>query len=102
MDCRVVNMTMKTAADNIKKSSENLKTAGDTFVTAFLAAIADMRGEAKEELEDFFNASYKELVSSQENGIPGMVQGLGDLLDMNRTQFAATDHGIAEQIRKLR
>lgn len=103
MDCRIVNAPVKEAADKIKGDIYNsFKEAGTTFVNDFTKAIADMQGEAKEELEAFFNESFKDLVSNEESGIPGMIKGLGDLLEMNRTQFASTDHAIAAKIKEAR
>ena len=100
MDCKIVNEPVKAAAEKISgEITRQFKEAGDTFVTSFTNAIADMKGEAKDELEAFFNSSYKDLVSSEESGLPAMVKGLGDLLEVNRTQFAATDHSIAENIK---
>lgn len=103
MDCKIVNKTIEDAAKNIKGTIKgDFKSAGDTFVTDFTDAIENMKGEAKEELEAFFNEAYKDLVSSEEKGIPGMIQGLGDLLESNRTQFASTDHNIAAKIKEAR
>lgn len=103
MDCKIVNTPVKEAADKIKGDIYGkFLTAGTTFVTAFTNAIADMKGEAKDELEAFFNESYKDLVSSEESGIPAMIKGLGDLLETNRSQFASTDHNIAAKIKEAR
>lgn len=103
MDCRIVNTPVKEAAEAINgKILKAFQEAGATFVKDFTAAIADMHGEAKDELEAFFNESFKDLVSNEESGIPGMIKGLGDLLEMNRTQFASTDHTIAAKIKEAR
>lgn len=103
MDCRIVNTPVKEAAEKIKGAIFNsFLDAGTTFVDKFTEAIEPMRGEAKEELEAYFNESFKDLVSNEESGIPGMIKGLGDLLEMNRTQFASTDHTIAAKIKEAR
>ncbi len=103
MDCRIVNAPVKEAAEKIKgEILKSFKEAGDAFVRDFTNAITEMRGESKEELEAFFNESFKDLVSNEESGIPGMIKGLGDLLEMNRTQFASTDHTIAAKIKEAR
>jgi hypothetical protein len=78
---------------------DEFATAGSTFVTSFNAAIADMKGEAKDALEEFFNTNIRDLVSSEESGIPAMVMGFGDLIETNRSQFASIDHTIAESIK---
>ncbi|HCJ41282.1 hypothetical protein [uncultured Ruminococcus sp.] len=101
MDCMIKNAEVKDAANTIKTTiKEEFATAGTTFITAFNNAIADMKGESKDALEEFFQNSYVDLVSSEDKGIPAMVKGFGDLIDSNRTQFASVDHSIAESIKK--
>lgn len=100
MDCMIKNVEVKDAANTIKTTiKDEFATAGSTLVTAFNAAIADMKGEAKDALEEFFNTNIRDLVSSEESGIPAMVSGFGELIETNRTQFAAIDHTIAESIK---
>ncbi|MBQ9541253.1 MAG: hypothetical protein IJJ76_09940 [Ruminococcus sp.] len=100
MDCMIKNAEVKDAANNIKTTvKEQFATAGSTFVTSFNAAIADMQGEAKDALEEFFKTSYVDLVSSEESGIPAMVKGFGELIETNRVQFASVDHTIADSIK---
>ena len=82
MDCMIKNAEVKDAANTIKTT------------------IADMKGESKDALEEFFQNSYVDLVSSEDKGIPAMVKGFGELIDSNRTQFASVDHSIAESIKK--
>ena len=101
MDCMIKNAEVKDAANTIKTTiKEEFATAGTTFITAFNNAIADMKGESKDALEEFFQNSYVDLVSSEDKGIPAMVKGFGELIDSNRTQFASVDHSIAESIKK--
>jgi len=101
MDCMIKNAEVKDAANTIKTTiKDEFATAGTTFITAFNNAIADMKGESKDALEEFFQNSYVDLVSSEDKGIPAMVKGFGDLIDSNRTQFASVDHSIAESIKK--
>jgi len=96
----IKNAEVKDAANNIKTTvKEQFATAGSTFVTSFNAAIADMQGEAKDALEEFFKTSYVDLVSSEESGIPAMVKGFGELIETNRVQFASVDHTIADSIK---
>ncbi len=100
MDCMIKNAEVKDAANNIKTTvKEQFANAGSTFVTSFNAAIADMQGEAKDALEEFFKTSYVDLVSSEESGIPAMVKGFGELIETNRVQFASVDHTIADSIK---
>ena len=101
MDCMIKNAEVKDAANTIKTTiKDEFATAGTTFITSFNNAIADMKGESKDALEEFFQNSYVDLVSSEDKGIPAMVKGFGDLIDSNRTQFASVDHSIAESIKK--
>ena len=100
MDCMIKNAEVKDAANTIKTTvKDEFATAGSTFVTSFNAAIADMKGQAKDALEEFFNTNIRDLVSSEESGIPAMVMGFGDLIETNRSQFASIDHTIAESIK---
>lgn len=101
MDFTIVNKPIMDTADKIQREiTDKFQSAGNTFVSSFENAIKDMQGEAKEALSDFFKKSYKDLVSSKENGIPAMVKGLGELLEVNRKQFAQTDHNIALKIKE--
>ena len=100
MDCMIKNAEVKDAANNIKTTiKDEFTTAGSTLITSFDAAIADMKGETKDALEEFFNTKVRDLVSSEESGIPAMVKGFGDLIDNNRSSFAEVDHSIAESIK---
>ncbi|WP_295156522.1 hypothetical protein [uncultured Ruminococcus sp.] len=103
MDCMIKNAEVRDAANTIKTTiKDEFASAGTSFITSFKAAIADMEGEAKDALEEFFQNSYVDLVSSDEKGIPAMVKGFGDLIEANRTQFASVDHSIAENIKKAK
>ncbi|ADU21193.1 MULTISPECIES: hypothetical protein [Ruminococcus] len=100
MDCMIKNAEVKDAANTIKTTiKDEFATAGSALVTSFNAAIADMKGETKDALEEFFNTNIRDLVSSEESGIPAMVMGFGDLIESNRVQFASVDHTIAESIK---
>ena len=96
-DCRIVNAAVQTAASTITTTlSGQYKTAGETFVNSFTNAIADMQGDAKDALMELFNTSYKGFVSSEEEGIPAMIKGLGEA---NRKNFEDVDKQIADSIR---
>ena len=100
MDCMIKNAEVKDAANTIKTTiKDEFATAGPALVTSFNAAIADMKGETKDALEEFFNTNIRDLVSSEESGIPAMVMGFGDLIESNRVQFASVDHTIAQSIK---
>lgn len=100
-DFTIVNQDVKQVADKIQNTiASDLKTAGEKFCNDFDAAIKEMQGEAKDELVKFFDEVYRSFVSDPEKGVPGMVKSLGELLEVNRTQFVSTDSQIAETIRK--
>ncbi len=98
-DCTIKNSALTTAIENIDKLKAKYKTEGDTFVTAFHNAIADMEGDAKDALLELFDKSYKDFVQSEENGIPAMIGGLSSLLEGNRSNFETVDSKIAASIR---
>lgn len=98
-DCRIVNAAVQNSVSTINTLSGQYKTAGATFVTSFTNAIADMQGDAKDALLELFNTSYKGFVSSEEEGIPAMIKGLGALLEANRKNFEDVDKQIADSIR---
>ena len=101
MDCKIVNTPVKDAADKIKgEIHTKFLEAGTTFVEAFEKAIADMRGEAKDELEAFFNESYKDLVSNDESGIPAMIKGLGELLKLIALSLLLLTIILLQRLRK--
>ena len=98
-DCKIVNAKVTETVGKIKEIKGKYKNAGDTFETDFMAAISEMEGETKDALVDLFNKSYKDFVTSEEKGIPGMIKGLGDLLEGNRSNFEKVDSQIASSIR---
>lgn len=100
MDCKIENQPILDAVTAINNVYNDLTKAGEKFVSGFTGAIKDMQGEAKDELESFFNTAYKDLAQDKEKGIPAMVKGLADLLEVNRQQFAQTDHNIAQKIQE--
>jgi len=98
-DCKIVNQKVidaVTAIQNIAKEYEN---EGTTFENAFMNSISAMEGDAKDAMVELFNNSYKEFVTSLENGIPAMINGLASLLEGNRSNFENVDDQIAQSIR---
>jgi len=98
-DCRIVNASVKATVTNIENIASKFKAAGDTLVSEFANAIADMEGDSKDALVELFNNSYRDFVSSEEEGLPAMIKGLASLLEGNRQNFEDVDAKIAESIR---
>lgn len=98
-DCKIVNASVKKSITNINSLAKKYHTAGTTFETDFKAAIADMRGDAKDALIELFDKSYKDFVTDEKKGLPGMISGLASLLEGNRSNFVSVDSKIAESIR---
>ena len=99
-NCRIINESMKSAVESIKNLAGQYATVGQTFEGSFKAAIADMQGEAKDALLELFDKSYKDFVTSNESGIPGMINGMASLLEANRENFEKVDAQIAQSIRE--
>lgn len=99
-NCRIINESMKSAVESIKGLAGQYATVGQTFESSFKAAIADMQGEAKDALLELFDKSYKDFVTSNESGIPGMINGMASLLEANRDNFEKVDAQIAQSIRE--
>jgi hypothetical protein len=98
-DCKIVNAKVTSTVGKINEIKGKYKTAGETFNTDFTTAISGMEGETKDALLDLFNKSYKDFVTSEEKGLPGMIKGLADLLEGNRSNFEKVDSQIASSIR---
>lgn len=98
-DCKIVNANVSAAVSSISELAGKYASAGEIFETAFKNAIADMEGDAKDALLELFNKSYKDFVTSKTDGIPGMIQGMSDLLEGNRKNFEDVDSQIAASIR---
>lgn len=98
-DCRIVNEKVAAAVEAIQKLAGEYATAGSDFETAFKAAIADMEGDAKDAMIELFDKSYKDFVTSNEAGLPAMINGLASLLEGNRDNFEKVDDQIAQSIR---
>lgn len=98
-DCRIVNAAVEDAVGKITNLADKYKEAGDSFEAAFMAAIAEMEGDAKDAMEELFENSYKEFVTSEDKGLPAMIKGLATLLEGNRKNFEDVDKQIADSIR---
>lgn len=98
-DCRIVNEKVAAAVAAIDKLATEYSQAGTDFESAFMAAIADMEGDAKDAMVELFNKSYKEFVTSLESGLPAMIKGMSALLEGNRDNFEKVDDQIAQSIR---
>lgn len=93
--CRIVHANVSQAVTEIGTSAKNYKTAGDAFVTAFNAAIAEMEGAAKDALAAFFKNNVQPFVT---DSLPGAVEGMQSLLNSNLTSFTDVDQQIANSI----
>lgn len=98
-DCRIVDQAVKDAVKSINDLADKYETAGNNFKTAFMAAIEEMEGDAKDAMEELFKDSYEEFVTSTEKGLPAMIKGLASLLEGNRQNFEDVDKQIADSIR---
>lgn len=98
-DCRIVNAEVEATVTTINDLFGKYKDAGDNFKTAFMDAIKEMEGDAKDAMEELFKESYEEFVTSDENGLPAMIKGLATLLEGNRKNFEDVDKQIADSIR---
>lgn len=98
-DCKIVNEKVASSVKAIQGLANKYSTAGSDFETAFKAAIAEMEGDSKDALEELFNKSYKDFVTSMDSGLPGMIDGLAKLLEGNRDNFEKVDDQIAQSIR---
>jgi len=93
--CRIVNAAVESAVEEIRTASTDYKTAGTDFVSAFKNAIADMEGAAKDALEQFFTEKVEGFVTED---LPEAVNGMAELLEANRSNFADIDQQIADSI----
>ena len=93
--CRIVNEALENAAREIAEYSKEYKSAGDDFVRDFKAAIAEMEGAAKDALLEFFNNQAAPLVTES---VPQAIDGMSQLLEANRSNFAKVDQQIADSI----
>ena len=93
--CRIVYASVDSAVQAIGTSQQNLKTAGDNFVTAFKSAIAEMEGASKDALSEFFKNSVEPFAT---DSLPSAVKGMQDLLQANLTNFVDVDQQIASSI----
>lgn len=98
-DCRIVNAAVEDAVKKINTLAGSYAKAGNNFKTAFMGAIKEMEGDAKDAMEELFQESYEEFVTSDENGLPAMIKGLATLLEGNRKNFEDVDKQIADSIR---
>ena len=98
-DCTIKNAALEDAVKSINEIKNKYKTEGETFVTAFHNAIAEMQGESKDALLEMFDKNYKDFVQSEEAGLSGMIGGLASLLEGNRSNFETVDAKIAASIR---
>lgn len=98
-DCKIVNEKVSAAVTAIQGLAKEYSQAGTDFETAFMNAIADMEGDAKDAMVELFNKSYKKFVSDMKEGLPGMIDGMASLLEGNRDNFEKVDDQIAKSIR---
>ncbi len=98
-NCRIVNEAVASTVTQINNIAKSYADAGTTFESALKSAIADMEGDAKDALVDFFDTKVKDFITSMESGLPAMVKGMADLLEANRANFEEVDAQIAASIR---
>jgi hypothetical protein len=98
-NCRIVNESVASAVADINNIASAYAQAGTALETSFKAALADMEGDAKDALIDFFDTKIKDFVTSMESGLPAMVKGMAELLEANRANFENVDAQIAASIR---
>lgn len=97
-NCRIVNEAVVSAVSEINNIASAYADAGAAFESAFKSAIADMEGDAKDALVEFFDTKVKDFITSMETGLPAMVKGMADLLEANRANFESVDAQIAASI----
>lgn len=102
-DCKIVNESVKTAIENIGGNTQgsltgiakSYKDAGNALMEALKAAIAEMEGEAKDALQQFFNTDVQKFVTED---LPNAINSMSVLLEANRQNFEDVDKKIAESI----
>lgn len=102
-DCKIVDQKVRDAVANI--GGETQKTlagiakeyqdAGNAFLDALTAAIAEMEGETKDVLQNFFEKDVRTFVTEE---LPAAINGMSVLLEANRQNFEDVDRQIAESI----
>jgi len=93
--CRIVNQSVVTAVDDIRKIADKYKTLGENFVKDLNSAINEMEGATKDALKDFIAKSVSPFVHDQ---IPVLIGNMADLLEGNRDNFEKVDAQIATSI----
>lgn len=102
-DCKIVDQKVKDAVANIGGDTQGTLTgiakeyqeAGDAFLEALTAAIAEMEGETKDALQNFFEHDVRTFVTEE---LPQAINGMSVLLEANRQNFEEADKQIAESI----
>lgn len=102
-DCKIVDQKVKNAVANIGGDTQGTlagiakeyQDAGIAFLEALTAAIAEMEGETKDVLSDFFQKDVKDFVTEN---LPQAINSMSVLLEANRQNFEAVDRQIAESI----
>lgn len=94
--CRVVKTSMDSSVKNLNDFGIKYEDAGTTFITAFKAAIEEMKRDSKDALEEFFNTNAEGFVTAD---LLGTVRGLAFLLEANAVNFDDKDTQIAESIK---
>lgn len=94
-DCKIVNQSVVSAVEEIRKISGSYKTDGEAFMQALNNAIASMEGETKDALQAFFHEKVQPFITE---GVPNAVNSTADLLEANRKNFEDVDKQIADSI----
>lgn len=95
-DCRIVNAATEAAVSGLATAASSYNTAGETFITNLTNALAEMEGDSKDAFMEFVEQKAKEFITT---GLGGMVQGMSDLLEANRSNFVDVDGQVAQAFR---
>lgn len=102
-DCKIVDQKVRDAVANIGGDKQGVlagiakeyQDAGTTFLEALTAAIAEMEGETKDVLLNFFKTDVQTFVTEN---LPQAINSMSVLLEANRQNFEDVDRQIAESI----
>jgi hypothetical protein len=92
----VINYTyMAQQVEKLQELAAQYKAKGKAFNTAYNAATADWTGATKDAMKKFVDTTVKNYM---EESVPGVLNGLANLLDANINQFSNADAQIASNI----
>lgn len=102
-DCKIVDQKVRSAVANIGGDTQGTlagiakeyQDAGNAFLEALIAAIAEMEGETKDVLLNFLKTDVQTFVTEN---LPQAINSMSVLLEANRQNFEEVDKQIAESI----